>query len=160
MRSASPSFRLNDCTHTTHFCFPGWDIPNESLGTMQRTWNTQNTMSIRVTAPQLQEKRLQGTQFAPTQDIHRETTTPHSVRLLRSTNPLAQPEEVGSIVRFDSAEAQQRKKVNREGNGLPSDKQTRNPTDSPQRSLRGTSGMKVLTTPRPLIYRQVKRHIR
>ena len=96
LRSASPSLRLSDCTHTTYFSFSACDMFNGSLGTELCTWNTQNTTFIRSTTPQLREHRLQKAQFAPRKRHTKETTAPHSVQSLHTPRSLDQPEEVGT----------------------------------------------------------------
>lgn len=65
LRSASQSFQLSDSTHATYFSSSACVMFNESLGTRLCARDTQNTTSIRTIAPQLQEKRLQSTQFVP-----------------------------------------------------------------------------------------------
>ena len=58
LHSASLFFRLNNCTYTTEISCPRRDMPNESLGTMQRTQNTRNKKSIHKNSTQREEKQF------------------------------------------------------------------------------------------------------
>ena len=78
--SGSLSFRLSDCTHATFISFPGWDMSNDSVGTVQRTWNTQNIMLIRTALQQMKKEGLQCTQFFSSRQIHAKYIAPRSIQ--------------------------------------------------------------------------------
>ena len=71
LRSASPFFRLSDCMHTANIHFSSRDPSNDPLGTIQCTWNTQNTEFIHRNSIQREEKQFIARVVHPTAK-HRE----------------------------------------------------------------------------------------
>ena len=84
LRGTSPYSLLCGCEHTSEISFSSLNLSNESFGTMQRTWNTQNTKSIHRNVTQEEERQLQGEPFFQPQNIQQCTNFSTYVQGIRA----------------------------------------------------------------------------